>query len=107
MEAVVSTATSNHQYLYLVFIVFPFATLAIMWIVLMFINRNTTGELKKIMPPDILLKVMALFMLVSAIFILGMEHIVNESTISALLGAMATGVLGIALKSKGSSSDSD
>ena len=105
MEAVVATA--NHQYLYLVFIVFPFAALSIMWIVLMLINRNTTGEVKKVLPPDVLLKVMALFMLVSVFFILVREHSVNESTISALLGAIATGVLGIALKGKGSSSDSD
>lgn len=89
---------SGKGYLYLTFIIFPFAMLSIMWIVLMFTNRKTTGEVKKILPPEILLKVLALFMLVSAIFILGMEKIVNESTISALLGAIATGLLGIAFK---------
>lgn len=90
--------TSEKYFLYLVFIVFPFAMLSIMWIVLMAANHKTTGEVKRILPPEILLKVLALFMLVSAIFILGMEKIVNESTISALLGAIGTGLLGIAFK---------
>ncbi|WP_369991353.1 hypothetical protein [Pseudomonas xanthosomatis] len=88
----------NKQLIYVMFMVFPFTTLASMYIVLMFINRKTTGEVKRILPPDILLKVMALFMLVCAIFILAMEKIVNESTVSALLGAIATGVLGVAFK---------
>ncbi|MDU8627712.1 MULTISPECIES: hypothetical protein [Pseudomonas] len=65
---------------------------------LIFMNRVTTGEVKYIMPPDVLLKTFALFILVAAIFIMGMEKIIAESTVSALLGAIATGVLGISLK---------
>ncbi|KWS18423.1 hypothetical protein [Pseudomonas syringae] len=84
--------------LYIAFLVFPFAILAIMWVFLIFMNRVTTGEVKYIMPPDVLLKTFALFILVAAIFIMGMEKIIAESTVSALLGAIATGVLGISLK---------
>ncbi|PBP31427.1 hypothetical protein N028_13965 [Pseudomonas syringae USA011] len=69
-----------------------------MWVFLIFMNRVTTGEVKYIMPPDVLLKTFALFILVAAIFIMGMEKIIAESTVSALLGAIATGVLGISLK---------
>lgn len=90
----------EHQTLYLWFIMFPFLTLSIMWSVLLLSNRKTAWEVKNVLPPEVLLKVMTLFMLVCAIFILGMERVVNESTISALLGAIATGILGIALKGK-------
>jgi hypothetical protein len=51
------------------------------------------GEIKFIMPPDTLLKVFALFMLIGVIFILAVSEIIQESTVSALLGAVATGVL--------------
>ena len=86
--------------LYISFLVFPFGILGIMWIFLILMNKSTTGEIKHVLPADVLLKVFALFMLVSAIFIMGMEKIIAESTVSALLGAIGTGILGISMKSK-------
>jgi hypothetical protein len=49
----------------------------------------------------VLLKVFAVFMVVSVIFVLAILKIIQESTVSALLGAVVTGVLGISyLKSR-------
>lgn len=89
-----------NAHLYLAFFVFPFAMMGIMWIVLVFFNKETTGEIKRVFPSGMLLKVFALFMIVSAVFIMGMEKIINESTVSALLGAIASGVLGASFSGK-------
>jgi heme/copper-type cytochrome/quinol oxidase subunit 3 len=72
----------------------PFACLTLMYVVLVIANWKTTGEIKMILPPDILLKVFAVFMVASVIFALAVLKIIQESTVSALLGAVATGVLG-------------
>jgi hypothetical protein len=72
-----------------------------MYLVLVIANWKTTGEIKNILPPDVLLKVFAVFMVVSVIFVLAILKIIQESTVSALLGAVVTGVLGISyLKSR-------
>jgi heme/copper-type cytochrome/quinol oxidase subunit 3 len=72
----------------------PFGCLTIMYAVLVIANWKTTGEIKAILPPDVLLKVFAVFMVASVIFSLAVLKIIQESTVSALLGAVATGVLG-------------
>lgn len=76
------------------FLGIPFACLTLMYISLVLANWKTTGEIKKILPPDILLKVFAVFMVAGVIFALAVLEIIQESTVSALLGAVATGVLG-------------
>jgi hypothetical protein len=58
------------------------------------------GEIKKILPPDVLLKVFAVFMVASVIFALALFKIIQESTVSALLGALAAGVFGFAASRK-------
>jgi hypothetical protein len=68
-----------------------------MYIALLIVNFRTTGEVKSILPPTILLKVFAVFMVVSVIFALALLKLIQESTVSALLGAIATGVLGVAI----------
>ncbi|HNZ64587.1 MAG TPA: hypothetical protein PKJ10_02015 [Smithella sp.] len=78
----------------LLFLLIPFLCLTLMYIVLTLTNWKTTGEIKMILPPDILLKVFAVFMVASVIFVLAFLKIIQESTVSALLGAIATGVLG-------------
>ncbi|PAW07714.1 hypothetical protein B6K85_26175 [Vibrio sp. V1B] len=71
-----------------------------MFVVLVLANKQTTGEIKRILPPDILLKIFAVFLLVSVIFILAISKILSESTVSALLGAIASGAIGMSLSSK-------
>ena len=71
-----------------------------MFIVLVVTNKQTTGEIKKILPADILLKIFALFLLVCVIFILAISKVLTESTVSALLGAIASGAIGMSLSSK-------
>lgn len=89
------------QYLfYLLFLGIPFACLTFMYIILTVVNRETTGEIKWILPPDILLKVFTVFMLVSVIFILAIMKLIQESTVSALLGSIASGAIGMALSLK-------
>lgn len=78
----------------------PFICLTVMFIVLILANKKTTGEIKRILPPDILLKIFAVFLLVSVIFILAISKILSESTVSALLGAIASGAIGMSLSSK-------
>lgn len=68
-----------------------------MYVTLLLVNRRSTGEVKLILPPTILLKVFAVFMVVSVIFALAILKLIQESTVSALLGAIATGVLGVAI----------
>lgn len=85
---------------YLAFLGIPFLCLTVMYIVLTLTNKNTTGEIKYILPPDILLKVFAVFMLVSVIFVLAIMKIIQESTVSALLGSIASGAIGMAFSAK-------
>ena len=60
-------------------------------VVLLIANWRTTGEIKNILPPDVLLRVFAVFMVVSVIFVLAVLKIIQEATVSALLGAVVTG----------------
>jgi hypothetical protein len=82
------------------FLAIPFACLTLMYVVLVVANWKSTGEIKKILPPDILLKVFAVFMVASVIFVLALFEIIKESTVSALLGALAAGVFGFASSRK-------
>jgi hypothetical protein len=75
-----------------------------MYIVLVMTNKTTTGEIKKILPPEILLKVFAVFMVAAVIFVLAYLKVIQETTVSALLGAIVAGVLGLAAR-KGSGDD--
>lgn len=83
------------------FLAIPFACLTLMYIVLVIANWKTTGEIKKILPPEILLKVFAVFMVASVIFVLALLRVIQESTVSALLGALAAGVFGFTSGSRG------
>lgn len=85
----------------LIFLAIPFACLTLMYVVLVVANWKTTGEIKMILPPEILLKVFAVFMVAGVIFALAVLKIIQESTVSALLGAVATGVLGFSAKKEG------
>jgi len=89
----------------LIFLGIPFTCLTLMYVVLVTTNRTTTGEIKKILPPDILLKVFAVFMVAGVIFALAVLKIIQESTVSALLGAVATGVLGFSSSKRKDDSD--
>ena len=82
---------------YLWFLGIPFACLTTIYIVLAWVNQKTTAEMKWILPPDILLKVFAVFMLVSVIFVLAIMKLIQESTVSALLGSIASGAIGMVL----------
>ncbi len=82
---------------YLIFMAIPFVCLTIMFVFLVWINKNTTGEIKKILPPDILLKIFAVFLIVCVILILAIDKTLSESAISALLGAVASGTVGMSL----------
>lgn len=88
----------------LLFVGIPFVCLTLIYGVLVLMNRKTTGEIKNILPPDILLKVFAVFMVAGTIFSLAVMKIIQESTVSALLGAVATGVLGFS-SSEGGNKD--
>ncbi|HDY7745273.1 TPA: hypothetical protein RQK21_004388 [Vibrio vulnificus] len=82
------------------FMAIPFVCLTIMFVVLVVTNRKTTGEIKLILPPDILLKIFAVFLLVCVVFILAISKVLSESTVSALLGAIGSGAIGMSLNSK-------
>ncbi len=69
----------------LIFLAIPFACLTLMYVVLVVANWKTTGEIKMILPPEILLKVFAVFMVAGVIFDLAVLKIIQESTVSALL----------------------
>jgi uncharacterized membrane protein len=71
-----------------------------MYVVLTLANRGTSGEIEFILPPEILLKVFAVFLLVSVVFVLATSKIIGEATVAALLGAIASGTLGIAFSGK-------
>ncbi|WP_222104347.1 hypothetical protein [Shewanella algae] len=87
------------------FMAIPFVCLTIMFVVLVVTNRQTTGEIKFILPPDILLKIFAVFLLVCVVFILAISKVLSESTVSALLGAIGSGAIGMSLSSKSKSDD--
>ena len=91
----------SESWIFLVsFIAIPFICLTVMFIVLVVTNKSTTGEIKYILPPDILLKIFAVFLLVTSVFVLAISNILSESTVSALLGSIASGAIGMSLSTK-------
>jgi hypothetical protein len=71
-----------------------------MFCVLVITNKQTTGEIKFILPPEILLKVMALLLIVVVTFILAYLKILDQSVIAAILSSVGTGTIGMYLNSK-------
>lgn len=90
----------DQNWFFLLFLSVPFVCLTIMYVVLTLVNKPTTGEIKFILPPDMLLKIFAVFLLISVIFVLAVSRIISETTVGALLGAIAAGTLGIVLQAK-------
>lgn len=86
----------------LIMFAIPFVSITIIYWLMVRANTNTktTGEIKYIIPPDMLLKILAVFVIVFVVFVLGMYKIIGESTVSALLGAIASGAIGMAFKGK-------
>ncbi|MFZ0963682.1 MAG: hypothetical protein WAO35_22690 [Terriglobia bacterium] len=82
---------------YLWFQAIPFICLTAMYFVVTISNawQHAMGEIKFILPADILLKVFAVLMLVSIIFVLAVLKVIQEATVSALLGSIGTGAIGI------------
>lgn len=97
----------DQNWFHLLFLGIPFLCLTAMYVVLTVVNKSTTGEIKFILPPDILLKVFAVFMVVSVVFVLATDKIINEATVGALLGAISSGTLGIAFSGKKSDDHSN
>ncbi|WP_233356647.1 hypothetical protein [Pseudomonas mangrovi] len=90
----------NDMWFYLGFMAIPFICLTVMFVVLVITNSKTTGEIKFILPPEILLKIFAVFLLTCVVFILAVSKILSESAIAALLGAIASGTLGISFATR-------
>ena len=78
----------------------PFASFVIMFVILIIFNKNTTGEIKYILPPDILLKVMAIILVVIVTFILTYLKILDVAVTAAILGSVVTGTMNIKKKDK-------
>ena len=86
----------------LVMFAIPFVAITIMYWIMVRANSATTGEIKYIIPPDMLLKILAVFVIVFVVFVLGLTKVIGDSTVSALLGAIASGAIGMAFKGKDS-----
>lgn len=71
----------------------PFLAFVIIFCWLVAFNKSTTGEIKKILPPDVFLKVMAVIMVVIAVFILTFYKIMEGSVTAAILGSVVTGTI--------------
>lgn len=71
----------------------PFLSFVIIFCWLVAFNKNTTGEIKVILPPDIFLKVMAVIMVVAVTFILTFYKIMEVSVTAAILGSVVTGTI--------------
>ncbi len=82
----------------LIMFAIPFASITLIYWIAVAANKKTTGEIKYIIPPDMLLKILAVFVIVFVIFVLGLSKIIGDSTVSALLGAIASGAIGMAFK---------
>lgn len=88
------------NYFNLIFLAIPFVCLTVMYVVLTLVNRGSSGEIKFILPPDIFLKVLAVFMLGGIVFVLASAKIISAATTGALIGAMVSGTLGISPSEK-------
>jgi len=103
-DAVVSATSgiSFEAWHLLVMFGIPFLAITIMYWIMVRANTNSTGEIKYIIPPDMLLKILAVFVIVFVVFVLGLTNVIGESTVSALLGAISSGAIGMAFKGKSS-----
>jgi len=64
---------------------------------IIFGNIKTSGEIKHILPPEMFLKALTVISMVSTISVLGILKILNPESISALIGAIGAGILGVKL----------
>jgi uncharacterized membrane protein YoaK (UPF0700 family) len=78
----------------------PLVIFAIMFCVLSVICRKTQGEIKLILPPETLLKVMAVLLIVMVTFILAFQKILDQAVVATILGSVAAGTIGMDFRSK-------
>lgn len=71
----------------------PFLSFVVIFCWLVAFNKQTTGEIKKILPPDIFLKVMAIILVVAVTFILAYYGILETGVTAAILGSVVTGTI--------------
>jgi len=81
--------------LWLILIAFgvPFASFVVIFCWLVAFNKQTTGEIKQILPSDIFLKVMAIILVVVVTFILAYCRILETGVTAAILGSVVTGTV--------------
>jgi hypothetical protein len=91
---------SDNVLIVLITFLVPFLSLVSMFIVIAIVNRRTTAEIKYWLPPETLLKIMALLLIVVVTFLLGFLKILDQSVIAAIIGSVASGTVGMAIESK-------
>jgi uncharacterized membrane protein YoaK (UPF0700 family) len=91
---------SENVLIVLITFLVPFTSLVLMFCVIAIVNRKTTAEIKFWLPPETLLKVMALLLIVVVTFLLGYLKILDQSVIAAIIGSVASGTVGMAMKDK-------
>jgi len=91
---------AKSPWIVVVFFAIPFVTFATMFIVLLAINKRTTGEIKLILPPETLVKVMAIISIVVVTFVLAYMKILEQAVVATILGSVAAGTIGLDFKGK-------
>ena len=84
----------------LISFVVPFFTIGFMYCYIVRINKITTGEIKFIWPPETLLKVLALLLIVVVSFVLAFLKILDQAVVATILGSVAAGTIGMDFKGK-------
>ncbi len=86
---------SANEWALLLAIVMPYLAMAAMYFAMIKANRNTTGEIKFILPPKTTFKIVAVIMIVQATLLLAVQKILEPSAVAALIGAVATATIGM------------
>lgn len=88
------------NWLIAVIVISPLVIFAIVYGFIIFGNKQTTGEVKFILPPEMFLKSITMISIVSTVLIMGILKIIGPEAISALIGGVSAGILGVRIGDK-------
>ncbi|HNR52873.1 MAG TPA: hypothetical protein PKI16_00045 [Candidatus Dojkabacteria bacterium] len=77
-----------------------FITITISWVVMMFVMKSTTGELKHFITPNNLVKILAIIVVSLGVIVLASEKLVSGESVITILAGIIGYTLGTSFEKK-------
>lgn len=83
-----------------IIVISPLITFTAVYAFIVFGNKQSTAEVKWILPPEMFLKTITMISIVSAVLIMGILRIISAEAISALIAGVSAGIIGVRIGDK-------